>query len=159
VGPKSRVKPLLAVLAVVVIGAGAFLFLRGGDDEETPTAVAGTNVTQTTVATADQAASTPQNIPSSVVPTTVASPSSTLTPTQQRELCHVAVVGQVEAAADTGDPLDTCTTEDFVAVSVEVGVYLRADPATDYRSNLTQQCATARSMGRNPLACEGIPTS
>ena len=71
----------------------------------------------------------------------------------------MAISGRLEGTPDTGDPLDTCTTEDFVAVSAEVGVFLRADPATDYRANLTEQCATARAVGRNPLACQGIPTS
>jgi hypothetical protein len=46
-----------------------------------------------------------------------------------------------------------------VSVSLEVGVYLRADPNTDYRSILAEQCTSARSLGRNPLACAGIPTS
>ena len=34
-----------------------------------------------------------------------------------RQLCHIAVVGQVQHAVDTGDPLESCTTEDFVAAA------------------------------------------
>ena len=112
-GPKSRVKPLLAALAVVLLGSGVFLFLQKGDDTEAPTAVAGTTVTKpnTDEATPTTVAPAPTAVATTLAPSTA----STLTPTQQRELCHVAVVGQVEATPDTGDPLDTCTTDDFVA--------------------------------------------
>jgi hypothetical protein len=159
-GPKNRLVPLLAVLAVVVIGAGAFLLLRGGDDDA-PTEVAGTTVTKSDDAASGATKPTQVAVSTTAAPATTSTPSPVagLTPTQQRELCHVAIVGQVEGQGDTGDPLETCTSSDFVSVSAEVGVYLRADPATDYQLKLNEACATARSVGRNPLACEGIATS
>jgi hypothetical protein len=164
-GPKSHLKPLLAALVVVIVGAGVFLLVRGGgDDTGTEAAVKGTTVTrparQATTTVPANATPTEPSTASSAVSTSLPPPTApALTPTQQRELCHVAIAGRVEGSADTGDPLETCTTEDFVAVSVEVGVYLRADPNTDYRAILVQQCQAARAVGRNPLACAGIPTS
>jgi hypothetical protein len=165
-GPKSRLKPLIAALVVVVVGAAVFLLVRGNGDDGGDAVVAGKTQTRSTTTVAPSAGgqvtttiASAQTAPMQPTTSLPAATQPSLTATQQRELCHVALVGQVQHATDTGDPLDACTTADFVAVSTEVGTWLHGSPGTDYRAQLTTDCAQARSMGRNPLACEGIPTS
>ncbi len=170
-GPKSRLVPLLAILGVVVIAAGVFLFVTGGDsgDEETPAQVAGTTVerTATTVAanspapTTAPAGESPSTsaaaAPPETTPTTAATaPPVSLTATQQRELCHIAFVGVAEGKSDTGDPLETCTSQDWMSVGLEVSIYLHGDPNQDRAAMLKAECDARRAVGASPRACEGI---
>jgi hypothetical protein len=165
-GPKTRLKPLLAALVVVVVGAAVFLLVRGNGDDGGDAVVAGKTETRSSTTVASSAGrqtttsmAVAQTAPTQATTSVPAATHPTLTATQQRELCHVALVGQVQHATDTGDPLDACTTADFLAVSTEVGTWLHGTPGTDYRAQLTTDCTQARALGRNPLACEGIPTS
>lgn len=167
-GPKSRLKPLLAVLLLVVVGAGAFLLLSGGDDDS-PVEVADVNAKRTTTTAAGgdttSGSATPTTpsteAPAETTPTTVVAtpppPSGpALTPTQQRELCHVAFVGLAEGKPDTGDPLETCTPQDWMSVGLEVSIYLHGDPNQDRAAMLKAECEARRAVGASPKACQGI---
>jgi len=172
-GPNSRLKPLLAILLVVLVGAGVFLFLNKGDDDQVAS-VAGSTVERSTT-TAAASTPAPTDTPTTAAeapPSTVAGPSapaptappstptqpsaSALTPTQERALCHMAFVGQAEGKTDTGDPLDTCTPGDWMTVGLEVSIYLHGDPNQDRAAMLRAECDARRSAGVTPKACTGI---
>lgn len=165
-GPKSRLKPLLAALLVVLIAGVAFLFFTSGGDDEQTTKVAGktterpttTSVTNSTEPTTPTSEVGPEpTSPTTVTPPpTPPSPGPALTPTQERALCHMAFVGLAEGKTDTGDPLDTCTSGDWMSVGLEVSIYLHGDPNQDRAGMLRAECDARRAAGVTPKACVGI---